>query len=342
LCIALSLTHYFGWIFVFCLTLINLGEARIEPRRWKSIALLALISIWPTIHILFGSLGAKTGGNFWIESGTPILSSINNMLLGVFPLVLVSKEPLRLLLLAGVLTFLVRYGGPLLTHSAALPTAPRRRAWLPLTETAYLALFIGLFTSLLIVIDFSTPMSTPRNFIVLLPSVVFLLAGIFDAAFAHAPLAEKKLLFVVAAALILTQLYASQMGLIKKATPRENWKGLADVVKSTNLCKNGCYSDRANTYFAYYHRPSDLIPFPNISPTNIAAKNDFVDGAIREGKSFILLDKSFLNDDSIHRRLNASHVCLEPRQAVQGPVLLVPSAQSAALLEKGLLPCRKG
>jgi uncharacterized membrane protein len=342
LSIALSLTHYFGWIFVFCLSLINLGEARIEPRRWKSMALLALISIWPLIHVLFGSLGAKTGGNFWIESGTPIVSSINNMLLGVFPLVLVSKEPLRMLLLAGVLTFLVRYGCPLLTYSSALPMAPRQRTWLPLTETTYLAVLIALFTCLLIVIDFNTPMSTPRNFIVLLPSVVLLLAGIFDAALAHPSSTEKKLVFVLAAALIFVQLYASQMGLQEKATPRENWKGLAEAVKSTDLCKDGCYSDRANTYFSYYYRPSDLIPFPSINPTNTAEKNGFLDGAIREGKSFMLLDKSFLNDDNIHRRLNASHVCLEPRQAVQGPVLLVPSSQSAALLEKGLLPCRKG
>lgn len=340
--IALSLTHYFGWILVFCFTLINLGEARIEPRRWKSIALLALISIWPVIHILFGSLGAKTGGNFWIESGTPILSSINNMLLGVFPLVLISKEPLRLLLLSGVIAFLVRYGAPLLSHTPATPPASGRRAWLPLTETAFLALTITLLVGLLIVIDFSTPMSTPRNFIVLLPSVVFLLAGIFDAALAQPAAAERKIVFSVAAALILTQLYASQMGLSEKATPRENWKALAAVVKSTNACKNGCYSDRANTYFSYYFQPSDLIPFPVVNPKDGVATKEFLAGANRLGKSFLILDKKYGNDEAIHRSLAPSHVCLEPRQAVQGPVLLVPTSQSAALLEKGLLPCRKG
>jgi uncharacterized membrane protein len=342
LSIALSLTHYFGWILVFCFTLINLGEARIETRRWKSIALLVLISIWPAIHVLYGSLGEKTGGNFWIESGTPILSSINNMLLGVFPLVLVSREPLRLLLLAGVIIFLVRYGRPLLTPLADLPTAPRRWTWLPLTETAFLALTITLFVGLLIVIDFSTPMSTPRNYIVLLPSVVFLLAGIFDHAIAHATSREKKFLFVVAAVLLLVQLYASQMGLREKATPRENWKGLAEIVKSTSLCRDGCYSDRANTYFTYYFQPSDLIPLPNIAPGDTATMKDFLAEAIRRDKSFMLLDKTFLNDTSIHRTLKASHVCLEPRQAVEGPVLVVPSSRSAVLLEKGLLPCRKG
>jgi uncharacterized membrane protein len=342
LCITLSLTHYFGWILVLCLTLINLGEARIEPSRWKSIALLALISIWPAIHVLFGSLSSKTGGNFWIESGTPVLSTINNMLLGVFPLVLVSKEPLRLLLLAGVSVFLARYACPLLTNAAAKPDAQQRRRWRPLTQTAYLALTIALLTGLLIAIDLSTPMSTPRNYIVLLPSVVFLFAEIFDAALARASAAEGRFLIVLATSFLIAQLYASQMGLREKATPRENWKGLAEAVKSTSICKGGCYSDRANTYFDYYFQPGDLIPIPIINTADAAATSDFLAAAVRRGKSFLLLGTKYANDTVIQRALSASHTCLEPIQASQGPVLLVPSSRSAALQEKGLLPCRKG
>jgi uncharacterized membrane protein len=212
LSILLSLTHYFGWILVFCLTLINLLEAWIEPRRWRSLALLVTISIWPVIHILYGSLGDKTGGNFWIESVVPALSTINNMLMGVFPLMLVSKEPHRILLLLATVAFLARYAAPLLRRS----TPDGTKSWLPFTETTYLIITIALLTTMLIFIDLKTPMSTPRNYIVLLPAVTFLIAGIFDSAIENSLPIDKRLLVAIAGSMMVAQLFASQLDLREK------------------------------------------------------------------------------------------------------------------------------
>jgi len=337
LCIALSLTHYFGWIFVFCLTLINLLEAWIEPRRWKSFALLAVISIWPAIHVLYGALGDKTGGNFWIESDVPVLSTINHMLMGVFPLVLVSKEPYRLFLLLVTLAFLVRYAAPLLTRSAAAG----RRSWLPFTETTYLAIAIALVTMTLIFIDLKTPMSTARNYIVLLPAVTFLLAGIFDAAIPRASTIDRRLLIAVAGSLLLTQLYASQIGIGEKAAPRENWKGLAQAVKAAGLCESGCYSDRANTYFSYYFQAKDLIPLPLAIPEAKTSTTKSAPAMANTGRSFVLSAKSLQKDGAILKSLNPGHVCLQPSQASPGMVVLVPGSRVQELKQQGLLPCGK-
>lgn len=337
LSLALSLTHYFGWILVFCFTLINLFEARIEPKRWRSLLLLALIAIWPVIHVFYGSLGGKTGGKFWIESSVPVLSTINHMLMGVFPLVLVSKEPYRLLLLLVSVAFLVRYSAPLLART----TTEGRRSWLPLTETAFLLTTIVLLTTILIFVDIKTPMSTARNYIVLLPAVTFLLAGIFDWAIANAPPTDRRYLAALAGCLLVTQLLASQLAIREKAMPRENWKGLAQAIKVTGLCKEGCYSDRANTYFSYYFQPNELIPLPPaLSPGSQREKAREATPAFTT-KSFLLSGKSLQEDLVKVESMLPGHVCLNPRQATPSMVILVPGPRVEALKQHGLLPCNE-
>lgn len=337
LSILLSLTHYFGWILVFCLTLINLLEAWIEPRRWRSLALLVTISIWPIIHILYGSLGDKTGGNFWIESVVPALSTINNMLMGVFPLMLVSKEPHRILLLLATLAFLARYAAPLLRRS----TPDGTKSWLPFTETTYLIITIALLTTMLIFIDLKTPMSTPRNYIVLLPAVTFLIAGIFDSAIENSLPIDKRLLVAIAGSLMVAQLFASQLDLRAKASPRENWKGLAQAVKATGLCDGGCFSDRADTYFSYYFQPNDLIPLPPALSTTAQLNTKGLLETTTSGKPFLLSAKSLQKDGAILKEIHPDHICLQPRQATPSMVVLVPSSRVQALKAKGLLPCEE-
>ncbi len=343
LCLLLSLTHYFGWIYVFSLTLINLIERLIEPKRWRSLLLILLISIWPAIHILFGSLGGKTGGKFWIESSVPVLSTINHLLMGVFPLVLVSKEPHRLLLLLLTLAFLARFAVPLLTNKGDGARGFPPGSWLPLTETSFLGLGIVLVASILIIVDMKTPMSTARNYIVLLPSVILFLAGIFDSAIAHPQPLSRWVPIALATVLVVAQLHASQNGLREKRWPKVNWKELSEVVKKTKICEEGCYSDRANTYFSYYFQPRDLTPFPVAALSDDTSMESFAREARAKDRSFLLLDRKLrAADGTLRRSLQPSHVCLEPRQLNPGPLLLVPARAAPALEQQGLVPCREG
>jgi hypothetical protein len=241
---------------------------------------------------------------------------------------------LFLLLVTGA--FLIRYSWPLLRRS----TADGGKSWLPFTETAYLFLVVVLPVAILILVDTKTPMSTPRNYIVLLPAVTFLIAGIFDSAIDNAPPIDKRLLAAVAGSLILVQLFVSQIGIREKATPRENWKLLAQAVNATGLCKDGCYSDRTKTYFDYYFKPGELI---SLAPVLSAAAQHRTDGALAAkpltSQSFVFSGTYLQKEGKILKPLLSSHVCLEPRQANPAVVVLVPSSRVEGLKHEGLVRC---
>ena len=63
-----SLTHYFGLMYAFVILLIDLIEARVQLRRYKTVLALIVISLWPIIHLgIFGSLGNEQAEHIALE-----------------------------------------------------------------------------------------------------------------------------------------------------------------------------------------------------------------------------------------------------------------------------------
>lgn len=94
--IALALAHYFGWIYVFVLSLINLVRPTTGAGNRRTLALIAVISIWPAWHVFVGGLASNSGGSFWIKV-RPIVGTIQAYLQGCLPPLAPSGSPYNFL-----------------------------------------------------------------------------------------------------------------------------------------------------------------------------------------------------------------------------------------------------
>ena len=209
----LALTHYFGLILAGLTLLGLLVQRRAEPRtRWWILGTAACCLLWPLQHLTAGALLAKTGGNFWITVAGPIDSlrrAAATVVVGVdgwAPLVLV----------VGMV-------------GSALLWAPRRHvegragAGAVARLGAWSALMVMGLVGLVAVIDRFTPMSTTRNYIVIVPLVVFALAAAADAVVAYLPRFRTLVLLVIMA----YGLAAARAGFYRvrlKAEARQDWK----------------------------------------------------------------------------------------------------------------------
>jgi mannosyltransferase len=100
----LSLTHYFGWILVAVMSLLDLLGASVDQSRWRRCGLLLAISIWPFFHYVNG-LSGHTGGNFWIYV-RPVVGTIANFADGLFPLIKILSWSSLLVLIVVLALFL--------------------------------------------------------------------------------------------------------------------------------------------------------------------------------------------------------------------------------------------
>jgi mannosyltransferase len=249
----LSLTHYFGWILVAVMSLLDLLGASVDRSRWRRCALLLVISIWPLCHYLNG-LAGHTGGSFWIFV-RPVIGTISNFTEGLFPLIKISSWG-SLLVFSVVLALFSLYSinrtsrivAFLRLESSGLPPM--------VSEIRYLALLLLGFLSLVMLIDLHTPISTHRNFIVLLPAAGFLFVDLFEVAMNRASELRRFAILVAAGMILLSLLKASYHGLSKKIAPHMNTKAIGEYVATSNLCADGrCF---ASTDWTYAHGKEQL------------------------------------------------------------------------------------
>lgn len=270
--IALSLTHYFGWIFIFSLSLISLIERRVEKSRWKTLGLIVLISLWPAWHISAGNLGGKTGGDFWIDVSIPIVGTVDNYLKGcMFPLALGGDSPYTfvsawiLLLSLTLLAF-----GSFRSIQNFLFSPSTQSPGLP-DESRFLLLLILVMLSITSVIDIHTPMSTSRNFIVLLPATTLLVSNSLHALAFEGPPRNKGIRKAVSIfiALALAGLFSAQSyrALSGKILPRQNWKQLSVYVKTSGVCSEGCLVMGSYGLERYYFDQLGIRNLTNLSPS---------------------------------------------------------------------------
>jgi mannosyltransferase len=237
--LVLSLTHYFGWIYVFVISIINFTERLVDSKRIRSLLLIVAISCWPVIHVLYGSILSRSGGNFWIQV-TPFFGTIRNLFSGTFPLIEISKSYILLHIFLFILLIVILYLSRSFQGLKTFLLSRSKSLEEHLHELRYLSVIILIFISLIIIIDLNSPISTSRNFIVLLPAVAILFSDIAVAVFASKSPFRRFATVAFVTILVLYQMHLSYQDLSKKTFPKQNWKELAHFVKSSAACENSC------------------------------------------------------------------------------------------------------
>jgi uncharacterized membrane protein len=238
-CLLLALTHYFGLIIAGASILVclaqNLGR-RDHARRLILLGIACLV--WPFCHAAFGGLLSKSGGNFWIKVNG-VLDTLGIATAGLIPRFSGKGLPL---LLAGAIV------------AAALAWYHRRRARdqqfgpeasVPILVLNFTGITVG-FLALVATIDLWTPISTSRNYIVLLPFLALVLGGACSLLATSVPVLRPLILLAVFA----ISLDAAKVGhrqLTVKARAEQDWKGASTLMAAEAEGRNLYYIPLGNT-----------------------------------------------------------------------------------------------
>jgi hypothetical protein len=236
--ILLSLTHYFAWLFVFILAVVDLVEARIDRLRSRVVLLMLAISIWPPIHWLASRGSGKRDNISWIDV-QPIKGTFEVMMRGVFD---VFPSPSRnlfaglaILALVLILAFMSRRR-PMPSVGGSDRNTFRSQAG---AEILFLLSLLALFVGIVGSIDLILPISTPRNFIVALPAMAYLVGN--GAEISSTWGVRSYLPAALVLSLILSrQLQRTEERMTSKLFPLMNYKGLADFLGHEGVCARGC------------------------------------------------------------------------------------------------------
>lgn len=175
----LSLTHFFGFLFAgLVLLYLFLLTKPIKPKTIFFFAgLLALI--WPITHFLLGGLTSKTGGNFWIKS-----DGIQSTFQTFFNALVQQSSVFNKLLPDSLQAYFVAILGVVAVSGLAYYVyktvlGKQKHDKLIICGFNSAALMVLVFVIIISAIDLYTPISTTRNFIVLLPIFSIFLAYLF-------------------------------------------------------------------------------------------------------------------------------------------------------------------
>lgn len=222
-CVALSLSHYFGLILVGVILGFRLFESRTNrDNAFKILGTGVVAGLWPLHHALNGMILGRTGGNFSIKINgfTDSLGLAASGFMTPFGIQYSSRSGAYLLIGGIVGAMLIALYGRL------------RRAMIDgdlNMITFRLALVLGCFLLLVASIDLFSPISRSRYYIVILPLVTLLMAGVLQIVSRNSPLLKSVLLVLVCVYSSLA-LFASFGKLNYKANPQEDWKGASQFI----------------------------------------------------------------------------------------------------------------
>ena len=222
----LGLTHYYGTLYVTILLAIDAVDRRISRSHLPGIGLFSLLLIWPVMQKLFGTLERQAESNQWVNV-VPFISTFNNLLIGNFPVVMLSRQPAYLfasLVFAALVVAVFRsprshragpsqsspppFGTFLWNGPEALAlTSVRPLRELLADRRIYLTLIVGLVYLFSALVDLAMPFSTPYYFLVCLPAAALLFEALCQAIERRLGIWPALLVLggVVACQLILTQ-----------------------------------------------------------------------------------------------------------------------------------------
>jgi len=233
-CLLLGLTHYYGTLYAAILLAIDFLERKISWSRAPGSLVLSLLLIWPVLQKLQGSIDVQAKSNLWVNV-FPFVSTANNLLIGTFPSLMVSRQPAHIF---SMFVFLCLLLGVVANRVAGAKARAALRADLPdqmsdyfpsgggtlgkhfslgvmvemlADRRVYLGLIIGIIFLFSLVADvLIMPFSTPYYFLVCLPAVAILFESLCHAI-------ERKLglwpTFIFLAGVVACQLILAQQRL---------------------------------------------------------------------------------------------------------------------------------
>lgn len=276
----LSLTHYFALLFVVLLIVLNMIDRLIDPKRFRSVILLALISLWPIFHLLIWESPSRLARVSWIQV-KPIVGTVSAFLMGVFPYVIPSPRNAFILLISGAVTALLYEIGSF-ENIKRLIVNRKDDLSICVNQIRFLAIFFVTFIGLMILIDIFKPMSFPRYYIVLLPSAAFFFGDIYWIFSNHSHFYRKAVVSIFMLLVIVIQLSTSNAKITEKITPHMNYKKLAEFVIKSGVCIDGCLRtvssggmDRyVDDSLKIYFKTINFIPTPLLDGTKFSLKLD--------------------------------------------------------------------
>lgn len=220
-----ALTHYFGFILAGLILAWLLFSEFKRPARLTAVVVTGILSfIWPVIQLLYGGLGEKTGGSFWINVDTPF-DTLKIAVSGIF-------TPWELIKRNSILqhTF---FAGIILTIILAWTTGVLSKIYQRLiqhNQAAFIrsSLLLLAFLVTISAIDMHTPISTTRNYIAILGLSAIVVGIIYSISVQTFNLATPGLflLFTV----VGINLYCSHQSMTEKWSPLQNWKSSASFL----------------------------------------------------------------------------------------------------------------
>jgi len=176
-CLTLSLTHYFGLVYSGVI-LMYLLVREIRLKNFKNSMLISATGIfclfWPAFHYFFGGIGQKMGGDFWIKSDG-WQTTLETASLAVFPQIMHGWDKIfsilnQYVVAVSFVALLFLIGFLACAKTGFLKEARDN----PMGKG--LLVVLAAFLAAVMLIDLKSPISTARNFIVILPMVSILCA----------------------------------------------------------------------------------------------------------------------------------------------------------------------
>lgn len=221
---AVSLTHFFGTLLaVLCLAWIFLSSLRDRSTlALSSVTLLAVIS-WPAYYFFAADESQLAGGGFWISStGVDVAYkavSATFPLAGVFFRLIQSKYPALTIFLFVPFVALAAF----LIYSYYRRAELKVRRWIVKSSYLYCTTVMCV-----LLISAHTPVSTDRNFIVIVMPGTFLAAAAFAGVMKFIP--SRLAFLLVSATVVLAGQFDVYTTLARRFMPQQDWKGVAQKV----------------------------------------------------------------------------------------------------------------
>jgi hypothetical protein len=241
LLILLSLSHYFGLILAGALLVENFlfhRQLRVLVRN-ATVGTVALI--WPIYHAIQGHLLGKTNGHFWIKATGHFSTARTAIKESILKAAFGFSNLHDLLGFARWHHIGTLFGATVVVGiSAGAIIQLKRQESNERRALGAIILILVMIVAGVTIIDQRTPLSTPRNFIILLPAFAIVLANVCKG-WTGSTLAVTRIGGMTLFFLLMSLAVLDSVGELQaKQRPLENWRDGVAFAASSGICQHGC------------------------------------------------------------------------------------------------------